>query len=312
MAGWLALSDGGMALGSGPDLERGCLMFDLGPRQDATTVLMEHGEGPDALSLIHDAGFGLGLMLRRGATLARHMLPVGAQAASGGLVQFRWDAATGHWSLDLSGGASAWGQGAQPLPRALLAAVMAGPRLRSTTLRWFGLAEGASVATLPLIGPRTPIATTKGTVTAAELRPGDVVLTRDHGPRRLLSVQRHDLPGRGSLAPIRLRSPFFGAACDVLVSASQQVMLSGVEVEYLFGEDAVLVEARHLADGSCAVAEEVAGVLPWIALDLGCEATLLSGGCALSTVRGASMRTLAPFEIRALQTMRRKSLRSAA
>jgi hypothetical protein len=58
-------------------------------------------------------------------------------------------------------------------------------------------------------------------------------------------------------------------------------------------EDEVLAEARHLVDGIRAHVARKAPRLAWLALDLGTEALLLCGGCALAT---------APFGAGKMQT----------
>lgn len=173
----------------------------------------------------------------------------------------------------------------------------------------------------PALGPRTPIATPSGFVPATSLRPGDIVLTRDAGPRSVQRILRHRQPGLGAFAPIHLRAPYFGLGADLLVSGTQQIAFRGVEVEYLFGVEAVLAEARDLADGTRARLFPRPDHLVWIALDLGTEALVLSGTCGLATApfdtgsaRPAThLRRLTAPEMRALQSMCLQGLtRSAA
>lgn len=311
---WLALSDGlGPVLQQGHDLISGDLLFDIAGPLAQATVLVAHGEGDLSLSLIHDPAIGFGLMLRHGARLVRHMLPTALIERKGpGLLRFRWDARTTEWSLGFADGRLASGQGAIALPRTLLAGAMLGARQRSPALAWIGLAGNGAIPAA-LIGPLTPVATPLGPVQAGQLRPGDLVLTRDHGPRMVLAAERHNLPARGSLAPIRLRAPFFGATRDILVPGTQQVLLTGVEVEYLTGEDQAMATAHDLADGRRAIAEQGHAMLPWIALDIGCDALLLSDDCALAVGQGGPTRRIDAFEMRALQTMwRGPTERSAA
>ena len=49
-----------------------------------------------------------------------------------------------------------------------------------------------------------------------------------------------------------LRQPFFAGERDLLVSADQLLLISGPSVEYLTGEEEVLVPAGALADGRVA------------------------------------------------------------
>jgi hypothetical protein len=174
--------------------------------------------------------------------------------------------------------------------------------------------------TAALLGPRTPLATPHGAVAAGQLRPGDLVLTRDAGPRPVRRILRPDPSGTAAIAPVYLRAPYFGLAADLLVSGAQPIAFRGTDVEYLFGEDEVLAEARHLVDGIRAHVAPGAARLAWLAIDLGTEALLLSGGCALATAAlgpaalrpSATPRRISLHEARALQAMRLPSLSLSA
>lgn len=109
------------------------------------------------------------------------------------------------------------------------------------------------VATPPGLLPATRILTPKGPRPAAELRAGDLVSTADAGPQPLIWSDGLVLPALGSDRPVRLLAPFFGQGADLVIHSRHRVLVSGPEVEYLFGRDEVLVEARHLVDGRTAV-----------------------------------------------------------
>jgi len=66
------------------------------------------------------------------------------------------------------------------------------------------------------------------------------------------------VPGRGRLAPVRLRPGVLtGLERDLVVSPQHRVMFNGYRAELLFGEREVLVPARHLVDGVAARVEEM-------------------------------------------------------
>ncbi len=102
------------------------------------------------------------------------------------------------------------------------------------------------VGPMPSLTPSTPIATPNGYRPIAELQRGDTVLTAAGRAVPVLHKVARTVPARGCFQPLRLRAPFFGLARDIHVSPAQRLVLTGSEVEYLFGKEAVLVEMRHL------------------------------------------------------------------
>lgn len=101
----------------------------------------------------------------------------------------------------------------------------------------------------PSLCPATPVATPEGYRAVADLRRGDLVTTGNGDAVPVLHALHRWLPALGSHAPLRLRAPYFGLRQDILVSPTQKLVLSGSEVEYLFGHEAVLTQAGHLAGG---------------------------------------------------------------
>jgi hypothetical protein len=85
------------------------------------------------------------------------------------------------------------------------------------------------------------------------LRPGDRVCTADDGDCTVLWQGRINAPGVGGFRNVRFRAPCHGLARDLVLRAAQPVAVGGTEVQYLFGDDEVLVEARHLVNGHGAV-----------------------------------------------------------
>ena len=306
MAGWIALSDRNEPLegrGAAPLLERGALILELALPLEGAGVLLDYRASDGwlrALSVFHDPQTGIGILHRQGGSLVRHALPgplpQGAGTASGtARLILRWDAPRRHWALryELPGGGAAEARGANPLPLPmadLLALCRgAGVTRRHRALLWFGATRGdAPPERAPWIGLRTPVATPGGLRHASSLRRGDLVLTADRGAVAVQSVRRMDLPGRGSFAPVLLRAPYFGRSADLLVSADQLIALNGPEVEYLFGEDEVLAEARHLTDGRSALFDHRRAVTSCLSLDLGRPELIQSEGCAFASARHAA------------------------
>lgn len=99
----------------------------------------------------------------------------------------------------------------------------------------------------PSLLPGTPILTPEGFRPAGGLRRGDLVTTpQGHSVPVLHAVDRV-VPALGGFAPQHLRAPYFGLRQDITVAPSQKLVLSGSEVEYLFGREAVLIQAGHLS-----------------------------------------------------------------
>lgn len=105
------------------------------------------------------------------------------------------------------------------------------------------------------IAAGAPVRTPKGYVPIEKLKAGDEVLTRDNGPQTIRWVGSRHVPTSGGFQPVRLSAPYFGLTEDILVAPEQRLAVGGAEVEYLFGEEEILVEARHLVNGRTAFRE---------------------------------------------------------
>lgn len=109
---------------------------------------------------------------------------------------------------------------------------------------------------IPCFTPGTLITTRRGEVPVEVLRPGDEVLTRDHGFCPLTWTGRRDLTvaelvARPAFRPIRIKAGALGPGVplrDMIVSPQHRMLMEGYRAEMLFGEAEVLVAARHLTD----------------------------------------------------------------
>jgi hypothetical protein len=108
---------------------------------------------------------------------------------------------------------------------------------------------------MPSLDPRTPVAVPQGFCAAGSLRRGDLVITSERETVPVLQAVRRTVPAFGSFCPVRLRAPYFSLLQDISVAGFQRMLISGSEVEYLFGQEAVLVPARHLTATRTAYAE---------------------------------------------------------
>lgn len=321
MTGWLLLSDRDGPVGEAlpPVLDEGTLVVELS-WPPPVGVLLDWRSGGRALSLFHHPASGIGLLWRDGGTLRRFLLP-GALRLDGRLARltFGWSRAQGRWTMRLDDGtettvAATAGLNPPAFPSAALGALCSGQGMarRESSALWFGVMRGDKPpARRAWIGIAVPVMTASGPVPAGLLRPGQWIATRDAGPVRLRGLRRMDMPSRGSHAAIVLRAPWHARQADLLVSADQPVALRGLEAEYLFGEEEVLVPAGALVDGRSALADNRRATAPGVSLDLGAPYLLECGGAfLLSANPGAGMppplRVMQDYEARPLLALRRR------
>ncbi|MFZ1467969.1 MAG: Hint domain-containing protein [Paracoccaceae bacterium] len=312
MTGWLLLSDREWPVAASlPDrLTAGTLVMEMSWPLPAGVLLDWRGPQGQALSLFHHPHSGLALLWREGAVLRRFLLP-GLLRLDGRTARllFRWSDAEGTWQMRLDDGLDATVAttcGLQPpvFDSAMLAQLCAGQGVtrRESSVLWFGITAGVTPPVRAAwIGLSTPIPTLDGLVPAGTLRPGQWVVTRDAGPVRLREVRRMDMPSRGSHAAIVLRAPFFARSTDLLVSADQLVGIAGLEAEYLFGEDEVLVAAGALVDGRTALADNRRATAAGVSLDLGGLYLIDSLGCTLMSAHHGAAAQMPILPLRALQ-----------
>ena len=110
------------------------------------------------------------------------------------------------------------------------------------------------VGPMPGLTGHLPVSTPTGFRDAGHLRRGDTVHTDGAGAVPVLHTVSRTVPARGSFRPVRLRAPYFGLRQDVTVAPEQRLVIQGSKVEYMFGQEAVLVPARHLINGVAAAA----------------------------------------------------------
>lgn len=95
----------------------------------------------------------------------------------------------------------------------------------------------------------TLIDTPEGPRAVEDLNVGDLVMTRDNGPQKVLWTGCRVVAGQGDLAPIRFAPNALGNELELLVSPQHRMLITGWRAELLFGEDEVLVAAKHLVNG---------------------------------------------------------------
>jgi len=95
----------------------------------------------------------------------------------------------------------------------------------------------------------TRIAVPGGAVRVEDLRIGDLVETRDHGPLPLRWVGQRKVPAFGPDAPIRFAAGALGDHGTLFVSPLHSVLIDDWRAELLYGEAEVLCPAHLLVNG---------------------------------------------------------------
>ncbi len=150
-----------------------------------------------------------------------------------------------------------------------------------------------------------PISTPHGYKPAGILKRGDLVMTKSGEAVPVLQVVRQTVPAHGSLRPVRLRAPYFGLRRDIVVAPHQRLVISGTQVEYLFGSEAVLVPARHLINGVSALRASGPDFVTYHHLLLPGHEVIDAAGCPVESLYVGRLRRkpeplaaslLAPFD----------------
>ena len=93
---------------------------------------------------------------------------------------------------------------------------------------------------------KTPIETPDGFVAAGDLREGDIVITREAGPKPILWVGKQTVLGYGKMAPIRFDVGVLGNDGSIHVSPWHRMLVAGAQSQLLFESHEVFVHAKHL------------------------------------------------------------------
>lgn len=303
--GWLGLyrrgAGGHLLPGAAlpPLLVRGTLLaeFMLERGQQGPLPLMHlatRAGWPRLLSLALTSDGRLMLRQRQGDTQAEVSLAAADLLGGGGRFRltYLWDAPARRSLLtleSLDGGAIRQAAGASPLPmpQADVAALLSGrgAAVHGGALQWLALSEGAvPVGPGAAFAPSTPIDTPHGPRPAGQIRAGDLVQTADSGAQEVLWSGRIVLPALGALAPVRLSAGRFGRTRDLWVLPQTRIVVADATVEYLFGTDSVLIDARHLQDGVSASRIERAGVLAWHGILLRGHHLLMADGLRMESL----------------------------
>lgn len=128
-----------------------------------------------------------------------------------------------------------------------------GQVLQSATFANSSYVNGQGPLNVADLGPPcfvagTFIETPEGSCLVENLRAGDWVVTLDKGPQQVRWRGKRSVVGVGDFAPIRFAKGAMGNDAPLLVSPQHRMLVEGWRAQLLFGEDEVLVAAKHLVN----------------------------------------------------------------
>lgn len=113
--------------------------------------------------------------------------------------------------------------------------------------------------------PGTYIDTPDGARRIETLCVGDMVMTIDNGPQPIRQILDAQFRAAGDVAPIRFAQGVLGNTAPLIVSPQHRMLISGWQAELFYGEEEVLVAAKHLVNGT-SVQQISGGVVRYIHL----------------------------------------------
>ncbi len=134
-----------------------------------------------------------------------------------------------------------------------------------------------NVDSIPCFVAGTMIRTMHGDRPVEQIEPGDLIITRDEGPRPVRWIGCRQVRATGDFAPIHIRADTFGAHGDLLLSPQHRVLVRDSLAELLFGEDEVLVAARDLLN-DCSVTRRCGGTVTYVHLMFDRHQVIYSAG----------------------------------
>lgn len=97
--------------------------------------------------------------------------------------------------------------------------------------------------------PGTWIDTVAGPRLIENLCEGDLVMTLDQGPQPVRRILDDRFRAVGDFAPIRFAPGAIGNDAALVVSPQHRMLITGWQAELFFGQEEVLVAAKHLVNG---------------------------------------------------------------
>lgn len=295
-------------------LVRGALVLEMTVpdtrRPEPLLLFSQDGDWPLRLGIQAVPGGGISVVLAQAGAVSHATLNPTGNGRTGRLrLTYAWDSLAGYARLALEQADTdrvqiSDFQTARPWRyQDLKTLLIQGPlRVLSGAVTSLALSnQPEPVGATPGLAPDTPVATPQGYRSIGSLQRGDLVMSEDGSVVPVLHVLKREVPALGFFGPVRLRAPFFGLQQDIQVAASQRLVLTGSEVEYMFGKPEVLVPARHLLGTSVAMAgRHESGRVNYCQVVLPGHEPLLAAGAALESLYLGSLRR-DPVRLRASQ-----------
>lgn len=272
-------------------LERGSIMLEADTRNvDGFRQLVTHHGKGRGLSISLQAGGGVHLCTGAGSLSLPVETPETLRLA------YTWDLPAAKARVSIEGQNAQALSEAAPLPAPLLLHALR-EMINGERTRIGGSVDYLAVSSdIEPLGPfptllgQTRVLSANGPVPVARLKRGDLIRTRNGELVPVLHRIARALPARGAFAPVRLYAPTFGLHEDLLVCASQNLMLGGPDVEYAFGCETVLLPVGHLLGTPFARPASCGSVVTYHQLILPRNEGLVSGRAALASLNVGRIR----------------------
>ena len=92
----------------------------------------------------------------------------------------------------------------------------------------------------------TEIVTKRGKQPIENLRVGDMIVTRNNGLQPLKWIGSKTVSAEGKATPICISAGTLGNSSDLLISPNHRMLISAASSDLLFGQQKVLINAKHL------------------------------------------------------------------
>ena len=139
------------------------------------------------------------------------------------------------------------------------------------------------------ITPQTRMLTPQGPRAASQLAIGDLINTRDDGPRPITNIREaFAAPAERNHYPVRIAQGALGFGLphsDLEIGPQHRVLFEHIRVPLMFGTDAVLVRAKSLAVSHKNVAvQRTTMPVSYIQISLAEQAIIFAEGVPIETI----------------------------